>query len=121
MRSLSGRYSIPANVRGFSPAHTTLRAYNSQEALAVLHSGKSIDLLFADVIMPGGMYGHELAVAAQSAFPSLKVLLTSRFNRKYADILIEEDERTSVLLENLLRKPYSVSRLSTAVRNMLES
>jgi len=101
--------------------YETIRAYNSQEALAVIHSGKLIDLLVADVIMPGDMDGFELAVAAQLAQPSLKVLLTSGFNRKYTDNPDVENERTSALLENLLRKPYSVSCLSMAVRNALNS
>ena len=101
--------------------YETVSASNSQEALSILNSGKWIDLLFADVIMPGDMDGHELAEAAQLAYPSLKVLLTSGFTRKYTDNPAEENERTSVLLENLLRKPYSVSSLSIAIRNALDS
>lgn len=101
--------------------YETVKAYNSEEAMAVLQSGKWIDLLFADVIMPGDMDGHELAATAQSAYPALKVLLTSGFTRKYTDNPTDENEQSSATLANLLKKPYNKSSLSIAVRGVLDS
>ena len=54
-------------------------ATNAAEALAVLQSEHEIDLLFTDVVMPGGVSGLSLARAARELRPSLRVLLTSGF------------------------------------------
>ncbi|MFK7992617.1 MAG: ATP-binding protein [Granulosicoccus sp.] len=104
-----------------SLGYETVTAYDSQQALAVLESGKHIDLLFADVIMPGSMDGHELAAVAKAAYPSLNVLLTSGFTRKYTDRPTTKNEHESATMANLLAKPYNKSNLSIAVRNALDS
>jgi PAS domain S-box-containing protein len=54
-------------------------ATHAAEALAVLHSGAEIDLLFSDVVMPGGVSGVSLARTARELRPDLRVLLTSGF------------------------------------------
>lgn len=41
-----------------SLGYTTLTANNAAEALAIVDAGKTIDLLFTDVIMPGAMDGR---------------------------------------------------------------
>ncbi|WP_428376454.1 ATP-binding protein [Lichenicoccus sp.] len=50
---------------------------NASEALEHLRGPERIDILFSDVVMPGGMDGARLAVDAQQLRPGLKVLLTS--------------------------------------------
>ncbi|WP_419730690.1 ATP-binding protein [Lichenicola sp.] len=52
---------------------------NASEALEYLNSDDPIDVLFSDVVMPGGMNGAELAIEAQRLRPGLKVLLTSGY------------------------------------------
>jgi CheY-like chemotaxis protein len=52
-------------------------AENGHGALAILQSGESVDLLFTDIGLPGGMDGRQLAVAARQQRPGLKVLFTS--------------------------------------------
>src|SRR6185312_118335 len=42
--------------------------------------GETIDLLLSDIVMPGGMNGHDLAQAAALRRPTLKVLLTTGFS-----------------------------------------
>src|SRR6266702_2726843 len=54
-----------------SLGYTTLSASNGTEALALIDSGKHIDLLFTDVIMPGGMNGRELAEQAIKRKPDM--------------------------------------------------
>ena len=44
--------------------YTVLTACNGEEALALLQSEAQIDLLFSDVVMPGGMSGPQLAEQA---------------------------------------------------------
>ncbi len=52
---------------------------NAREALEHLRGPERIDILFSDVVMPGGMNGAQLAVEAQRLRPGLKVLLTSGY------------------------------------------
>jgi CheY-like chemotaxis protein len=53
--------------------HQVLLARNSSEALALLHAGYQIDLLFTDVTLGDGLSGVDLAVKAIAEFPELKV------------------------------------------------
>jgi CheY-like chemotaxis protein len=54
-------------------------AVNAAQALEILRGDDPVDLLFSDVIMPGGMNGVQLAVEARRIRPELKVLLTSGY------------------------------------------
>jgi CheY-like chemotaxis protein len=53
-------------------------AYNGQQALKLLQAHPEIQVLFADVRMPG-MSGTELAEAAQRLRPDLRIVLTSGY------------------------------------------
>src|SRR3954467_13578477 len=53
-------------------------AYNGPQALKLLQAHPEIEVLFADVRMPG-MSGTELAEAAQRLRPDLKIVLTSGY------------------------------------------
>ncbi len=53
-------------------------AYNGHQALKLLQAHPEIQVLFADVRMPG-MSGTELAEAAQRLRPDLKIVLTSGY------------------------------------------
>lgn len=54
-----------------------LEASNGDEAVDILQSGLSVDLIFTDVHMPGRTDGLQLLSFAQSRWPQLPVLLTS--------------------------------------------
>ena len=62
--------------------YRVITATNGKEALEILHHKSGIDLLFTDVIMPGGINGFELAEKAMHDIPNLKVLLTSGYTGK---------------------------------------
>ena len=55
----------------------TLAASNAAEGLAIINGAERIDLLFTDVIIPGGMNGRQFATEALKRRPGLKVLYTS--------------------------------------------
>jgi CheY-like chemotaxis protein len=97
-----------------SLGYSTLSASNGTEALAVIDSGKEIDLLFTDVIMPGAMNGRQLANELQRRKPELKVLFTSGYTENA--IIHHGRLDTGVLL---LAKPYRKSDMAAMIRKAL--
>jgi PAS domain S-box-containing protein len=100
--------------------YTTLTAESAVQALAVLNEAPVVDLLFSDVIMPGGMDGYRLAIEALAQHPGLKVLLTSGFTRQREEFINGEGRIAQHLTQTLLGKPYNIAELATAVRRALD-
>jgi CheY-like chemotaxis protein len=73
-------------------------AANATAALDVLRGGSDIDLMFSDVMMPGGMNGAELARVVRKEFPSVFILLATGYAEAAASALTQEFP--------LIRKPY---------------
>ena len=73
-----------------------------------------IDLVFTDLVMPGGMSGRDVAARARQLKPGIKVLLTSG----YAEELVHGDDLEREQLK-VLRKPYRQSDLVAALRDVL--
>ena len=95
--------------------YRTLLAEDPAQAMKILATDKEIDLLFSDVIMPGGMNGYELAQQAVEIRPGLKVLLTSGVTAKA--ISINGMARFSA---HLLNKPYRRDDLARRIRLVLD-
>ena len=95
--------------------YSTLMAQNGREALEVLESGNAIDLLFTDLIMPGGMNGIALGREAKRRRPDLKVLLTTG----YAEASLERTDIGGSEFD-LLNKPYRRTDLIRRVRAILD-
>ncbi len=88
-------------------------ARNAGEALEQLRSGRRIDLLFTDVVMPGGMNGAELAGEARRLRPGLRVLLTSGY---VGEAGIGQEFASGL---PLLSKPYRRDELAETLRESL--
>ncbi len=105
-----------AHVREFVVAvlrelgYRVLEAATAHEALAILDGGATPDVLYTDVVLPGGMSGHELAAIARERRPSLRTLYTSGYT---ASALMPDD--AAVLL-----KPYRREDLARAIRDTME-
>jgi signal transduction histidine kinase/ActR/RegA family two-component response regulator len=97
-----------------SLGYQTISAANGKEALAVLASKPGIDLLFTDVVMPGGINGRELAEQAVAIKPDLPVLFTSG----YAEDAIVHQGRLDQGV-HLLAKPYRRMDLANKLREVL--
>jgi DNA-binding LytR/AlgR family response regulator len=69
--------------------------------------------LFTDVVMPGGMFGPELARQASLLRPSLKVLFTSGYSEQPVQPLDGIEAR-------ILNKPYRRSDLASMLRSVLK-
>ncbi len=92
-----------------------VRSADSGPAALALIAAESFDLLFTDIVMPGGMTGYELAAAARARRPGLRVLFTTGYARVPLPI---EEGRTE---EAILRKPYRRSELALRVREVLNT
>jgi CheY-like chemotaxis protein len=109
-----------ATVRAFarqaleSCGYRVLVAADPAEALRVAERADLLQLLLTDVVLPG-MSGHDLGRQLRRARPGLRVLLTSG----YAETLLHE--RDDVVPDvAFLPKPYTLERLATMVRQVLD-
>ena len=94
--------------------YQVLEASDGPRALDILSQGSVIDLVFTDLVMPGGMSGRDVAARARQLRPGIKVLLTSG----YAEELVHGDDLEREQLK-VLRKPYRQSDLVAALRDVL--
>ena len=95
--------------------YRVLKASDGQSALAIVHSGVPIDLLFSDVVMPGPVRSVDLARQARQALPQLKVLFTSG----YTENAIVHGGRLDPGV-NLISKPYRREDLARKIRQVLQ-
>ncbi|MCW9035869.1 MAG: PAS domain S-box protein [Rhodospirillales bacterium] len=100
--------------------YNVLIANQAIEALEILEQMPEIDLLFSDIVMPGGMDGYQLAIKATKKYPNLKILLTSGFTKKREEQLNQNNQLIASLASNLLNKPYNKIELATSIRQTLD-
>jgi PAS domain S-box-containing protein len=90
-------------------------ASNGPQAVEILHGSQPIDLLFTDVVLPGGIGGRQVAEAARRHRPALKVLYTSG----YTEGAILHHGRLEPGIR-LLKKPFQIKSLADSVRQALD-
>jgi CheY-like chemotaxis protein len=95
--------------------YRVLEAPNAAAALAVLEREDDIDLLFTDVVMPGGVNGRQLADEAVSRRPGLKVLFTTGYTRN----AIVHHGRLDAGVQ-MISKPFSFDELAAKIRSLLD-
>ncbi|HUO82243.1 MAG TPA: MHYT domain-containing protein [Gammaproteobacteria bacterium] len=95
--------------------YQVFEAENGASALAILETHADIDLLFSDVVLPGGMSGPELARHARKHNRRLKVLFTSG----YSDTVVFNAGAMQDG-ETVLDKPYRIEELANTVREILD-
>ncbi len=96
--------------------YRAVEADSGPSAKAFLKRQQKIDLIFSDVVMPGGMTGYELASFARQHHPSVKILLTSGYDPEQ-----QVTSGSAVGDLRVLRKPYNQADLARAVRDVLAS
>jgi signal transduction histidine kinase/ActR/RegA family two-component response regulator len=89
-----------------------VRAATAAAALGALANGRSVDLVFSDIMMPGGMNGVELAKEIQLRRSDLPILLTSG----YSEATKQAAEAQGI---KILRKPYQLAELEKAIRQAI--
>lgn len=92
-----------------------IEAADGPSALRQLESAGPIDLLFTDVVLPGGMTGAQLAAQVQALRPQIKVLFTTGYARN----AIFHHGRLDKGVQ-LITKPFSFADLAAKVRDVLD-
>lgn len=95
--------------------YTIVAVGDAAEALKVLETGRQVDLLFTDVILPGGMDGRRLADAATVLRPGLKILFTTGYSR---NAIVHNGKLDAGV--HLISKPFTSSALGRKVRAILD-
>ena len=94
--------------------YEVIEAASGDEALASMEKNKDIDLLFSDIMMPGGMNGRELAAIVTKKYPNVKIQLTSGYEN------VDVTKNSIDAAHPLLKKPYDREQLSIALRKQLD-
>ncbi len=91
---------------GFEPTVV----HGAKEALDRINNGDRPNLVFSDIVMPGGISGLELARKLRSRYPELPILLTTGYSEQVGGTHGFE----------VLQKPYEMSTLATAVQKVMK-
>ena len=92
-----------------------LEAHDGPSALRLLERTARVDLLFSDVVLPGGMTGAQVAAQARAFRPDLKVLFTTGYAR---NAIIHHGRLDKGV--QLITKPFGSSDLAIRVRDVLD-
>lgn len=106
------RNYVTAQLAGLG--YKTIAVSDSRSALAVVDRGETFDLLFTDVIMPGGMNGRQLADEVKKRRPGVKVLYTSGYTE---NAIVHHGRLDEGVL--LLAKPYRKAQLASMLQQAL--
>ena len=86
---------------------TVKRVGAAEPALELLGSGETFDLVFSDIVMPGGMDGVELARTLRARYPTLTVLLATGYS--------DAAQKAAGEGFPILLKPYQLGALEHAL------
>lgn len=95
--------------------YRVIEASDGPSALRLLEMNTTVDLLFTDVVLPGGMPGAQVAAQARELRPDLKVLFTTGYARN----AIFHHGRLDKGVQ-LITKPFSFNDLAAKVRDVLD-
>jgi len=95
--------------------YRVLQAVDGPAALRLLRREAHVDLLFTDVVLPGGMTGAQVAAEAAEIQPGLKILFTTGYARN----AIVHNGRLDPGVQ-LITKPYSFADLAAKIRDVLD-
>lgn len=95
--------------------YRTIEAPDGPSAVRLLETQTHVDLLFTDVVLPGGMSGAQVAARARELRPGLKVLFTTGYARN----AIFHHGRLDKGVQ-LITKPFSFEELAAKVRDVLD-
>jgi len=92
-----------------------IQAQNADDALRVLAGVEPVDLLFTDIMMPGGILGPDLAQRARELRPGINVLFTTGYANTGAF-----SHGAGVAYSDMLPKPFRAEDLALRIRSLLD-
>jgi PAS domain S-box-containing protein len=95
--------------------YRVVEAHDGPSALRLLERQPKVDLLFSDVVLPGGWTGAQTAARARAQRPGLKVLFTTGYARN----AIVHHGRLDAGVQ-LITKPFTYAELAAKVRDVLD-
>jgi len=99
-----------------SLGYAVVQAGDGREAFAALSDTTAVQLLFTDIVLPGGLNGAELAEKILRERPGIKVVFTTGYTEDTH--LMESSTGRNALL---LRKPYPKGELARVIRQALDT
>jgi len=96
--------------------YRVIEAHDGAAAIRLIERQSKIDLLFTDVVLPGGLTGAQVAAQARALRPQLRVLFTTGYAR---DAIVHHGRLDSGV--QLITKPFTYSDLAKKVRDVLEA
>jgi len=106
----------PAAERLVDAGYDVISAENGPAGLQKFKTNSGIDLVFSDVIMPGGMTGIEMAEEMLKLDPDLPILLTTGYTEKNIRDRIAEFSNIMCV-----SKPYDTNELPKYVHSMMQN
>jgi two-component system NtrC family sensor kinase len=85
------------------------QAADAHQALELLGNYRKIDIVFSDILMPGGMTGLELGHAVRQLYPGISVLLATGYSDSVRDALAQGFV--------VLQKPFHLAALEQSLRD----
>jgi two-component system, cell cycle sensor histidine kinase and response regulator CckA len=96
--------------------HEAVAAVDGKQALSILENDPAFEILFADINLPNGILGTDLAREVRSRHRGIGIILTSGNPER-----ISNEEKTGVAeAGKFLSKPWTLAQLRTAISEVLE-
>jgi PAS domain S-box-containing protein len=108
----SVRQVVVSILRGLD--YRVTEATTGQEAIALMEAQGRPDLLFTDVVLPGGLSGLEIARKAREMWPGIPVLFTTGYTRDAEEMASDESTGS-------LRKPFRRLDLAETIHRLIDS
>jgi PAS domain S-box-containing protein len=96
--------------------YRVIEAHDGPSALRLLERQMRVDLLFSDVVLPGGLTGAQVSAQARAMRPDLKVLFTTGYAR---NAIIHHGRLDKGV--HLITKPFTLNDLAAKVRDVLDA
>jgi len=97
---------------------TVIEAFDAASGLQQFKQNPDIDLVFSDVIMPGGTSGIEMTKEMLAQKPHTLILLATGYSAK-ADALVNTASKADNI--GVIAKPYDINKIPVLISAMISN